>query len=800
MGDKKKVKARPLPFPDDWDPKPTVFKGGINRMVEVWNQLRDQNKGGYGQGINQKIGKRKNAWQVPFTDVSSCSPFTATVCGMLFDPSGATKGEYFEPMYDRGTKPLPHDFYSMHQGNYLPARAYYRAGFRQRGWQFCDDPAGSCEFFNLGYPVQGKDLRRGDLVGINWGPRGGHAVFVWDVHLDANGETDAFCYLSANGGWKTDEATKKRTFHGKGVSIGGCDSAFYLSGERGSLSAAKTLFVDREEHIFDAHWHCIPGKTKDDVDTKTFKGKGPRFLIDRHSKKAHYVKSFRALRFWGFNPPDRAGSSPTEVRNFEIAKMEGTSDPPPSFATGKGTPTKVHVERHPVVVHKGPAEKVKEQPPKAAKQHAERPVPQQHWVETALQKLHDAKWLTAHPGDPTNINDAESKRAIKEFQDKFNAPPIDGIAGKITRAALRQALKDLAAGKAPPNEQPKPRKPHLDRVAWLTNRVGVGGLAFLSAHGDHLDLVTTLSIMLRDRKTNHTAKLGWPMMLVDGIGTTPVVFPPEFKNGAEVLASFSGTGSDGTSIRYEHKVPMYIGDVATEPTSEWPWDRSLWTKKMVDIHADLVATPAPTGPFEEFEVTQYYVKEVTPGDVQVKNAAGQVYGTISLKSLMQADIEGTMRLDGRTLNITKAGNVYEPKELIVNGEKVTKRKPNPDKFDPEKSLWTDVTARAPWGTGSKMPLVPYRTLAINPGYNKALYFKKVYIKQLDGIELPNGETHNGVCVIGDAGGMRKTHFDLFVGRKSTHVSLKSVGKKGGTIVEIQVLEESAASKPTKRKK
>src|SRR5438046_4126938 len=50
---------------------------------------------------------------------TSCSPFTATVIGMLFDPSRATKGDSFQPMYDNGKVALPHAFYSMHQGNYF---------------------------------------------------------------------------------------------------------------------------------------------------------------------------------------------------------------------------------------------------------------------------------------------------------------------------------------------------------------------------------------------------------------------------------------------------------------------------------------------------------------------------------------------------------------------------------------------------------------------------------------------------------------------------------------------------------
>jgi hypothetical protein len=96
-----------------------------------------------------------------------------------------------------------------------------------------------------------------------------------------------------------------------------------------------------------------------------------------------------------------------------------------------------------------------------------------------------------------------------------------------------------------------------------------------------------------------------------------------------------------------------------------------------------------------------------------------------------------------------------------------------------------------------MPLIPFRTLAINPKLNPTLYYQKVYIKQLDGLML-NDQKHNGICIVGDAGGMRQAHFDLFVGREDHHISLASVGTGDARICEIQVLGESAASRPGKR--
>jgi len=806
-----------LPFPDNFAPEPTVFKGGIKRMIDIWNTLRDKNPGGYGGGaVLQAIGGRKNAWGVPVGNVTSCSPFTATVLGMLFDPSGASSGETFEPVYDGGTKPLPVDFYSMHQSNYWNRKGYHDA-FQSRGWDYANDPAGSVEFFNLGYEVEGKDLRRGDVVGINWSNGGGHAVFVWDVHLDERGEVDAFCYLSSNGLKKLDG-----TFAGNGVSIGGCGGKKYLSGSRGSLATvASPLFQDRPDHIVDAEWLMLPNKSKKLItQAANFKAPGPPKnaldYTDYPKKPANappkweppkwpfHVRSFKAARLWGIHPPDRAPSTARQGTAWQLAKHLGYENAPESYATGTGKavapPPPPHIESAPVVVHKGDVEKAKAQPPKPVPQHPQRPAVHQQFVEQALDRLHAARWIDSHPGDPDKINDPDTKRAVREFQTKFAVEPIDGIAGPITRKALQRVLQDLQDGKPPPHHAPPPPKPRIDRVAWLCNRIEPGQASFLAVHGVDLDLVTRLQVTLKDRATKREAKLAWDCVLVNDIGVTPVVFPTAFERGAEVVASFSGSAG-GAQVHYQHDVPIYIGKIATPAAGDWPWDEALWTPKMRDIIADLRATPKPTGPFERWEITQYGVKEkLLPGDIEVKSKAGEVFGTVSLNSLMKADIEGTMRLGGKILNITRSGSVYEPQEQIVDGKTVIKYKPNPAKFDPAKSQWTNVTSTAPWGAGARMPLVPFRTLALNPKYNPpSLFYKKVYIKQLDGMTLPNGDVHNGVCIAGDVGGMRPTHFDLCVGREDRHITIPSVGGRGGTICEVQILGESAVSRPGKAK-
>jgi len=781
-----------VPFPEGFDPKPTVFKGGIKRMVAIFNTLRGQNKGGYGSGVVQQVGTGEHRWGKPgSSEVTSCSPFTATVLGMLFDPSGATDGDSFQPMYDDGQTPLPSAFYALHNSFYLGDKRR-AAVFRERHWKFASGSTGSCLFFNLGYEIQAKDLRRGDMVGIDWSNGGGHATFVWDVHLDANGEVDAFCFVSSNGSIHKAKEGKGRTYTGAGITIGGCGGKHYLSGSRGSLKPAlDPLFTDRPEHIRDAAWYMVPHRREAELDRSTFKDPG----IGKHrvpdGRAGFHVRSLKAVRLWGIAPPDRAAEKTGEAAAFDLAKQLAYEDPPPSYATGQGKAPEIHIEKAPVTVQKGDVEKIKKASPKPAKQHAERPTAHQEFVEDALRRLFDAGWIDKDPGDAKNVNDAKTKDAIKDFQTKFDAKPIDGDPGPITRKAMRKALRDLADGKPGPKDPPKPTT-HLDHVTWLFNRVDVGGETYVALHGDDVDKIERLTVTLKDRKGGHEAKVHWRVSVDDGIVTLPIEFPKEFGVGAEVLATFDGKAKDGAKISYAHDVPVYVG--LLEPDhhridDEWPWDERKWTQKMRDIVADLRATKVPSGPFERFEITQYGVKEkIEPGDVEVRSDDGEVYGTVSKHSLMLADIEGTMRLNGRILNITHSGNVYEPREVIVDGKKVTKKKPVRDKFNPDKSRWHDVTEKAPWGSGSKLPLIPFRVLAINAKLNKHLYKKKVYIKQLDGLTMVNGEKHNGICIVGDCGGMRKEHFDFFVGREDHHIHVPSVSHGGATICEIKILD------------
>ena len=140
---------------DDFAPKPTVFTGGMARMIRLWECCRDANAGGYGSGVIQSI----RGWsKLSSRQVTSCSPFTATVIGMMFDARGGEDPSVtYEPKYDEGTVVLPSAFYAMHNGFFFARGAVgdaRRQQFRRHDWKLCNDPARSIVFWNLGYEIE----------------------------------------------------------------------------------------------------------------------------------------------------------------------------------------------------------------------------------------------------------------------------------------------------------------------------------------------------------------------------------------------------------------------------------------------------------------------------------------------------------------------------------------------------------------------------------------------------------------------------------------------------------------------
>jgi hypothetical protein len=212
-------------------------------------------------------------------------------------------------------------------------------------------------------------------------------------------------------------------------------------------------------------------------------------------------------------------------------------------------------------------------------------------------------------------------------------------------------------------------------------------------------------------------------------------------------------------------------------------EEKAWPQKMQDKANELRAAAAPNaGQFQQFEITKYFVKAVPEGTTPLKDASGKELAKVSLEALKKADIEGTLRLaDGRVFNIDSShGWTYAPKEVIVAGKPVMKNKP--DKFDPEKSRWIEVTKTHPWGAGTGgRQLIPFRSLAGQKQYSG----KKVLIKELIGKTMPNGDAHNGMCQVIDIGAMRETQFDWFVGTEEYY---KDGSTKLPTICNVKIFD------------
>ncbi|MGD0528163.1 MAG: hypothetical protein ABSE49_23720, partial [Polyangiaceae bacterium] len=194
--------------------------GTIIKVIEDLRTLDSDGYSPYGAGFLAKI----KGYGMAQTRGTVCSPFTGNVIGCAFDPDYDKKDvgtDEFEPMFNGGKDPLPFSaFYRQHNDS--------------------DQPAQSVADYNLGKLVESTKIRRGDVIGIDWAFGGGHAVFCWDVHLDADGKVDCFQFVGANGslsagdfahdaaGQSAAQATaravvgKAEKLGGWGVTISGC--------------------------------------------------------------------------------------------------------------------------------------------------------------------------------------------------------------------------------------------------------------------------------------------------------------------------------------------------------------------------------------------------------------------------------------------------------------------------------------------------------------------------------------------------------------------------------------------------
>ena len=387
------------------DIQPTKLPGGVAKLIQIAEDLREINTDGYVSGKSFFLVPIKG-FGMPISKSIVCSPYTGNAIGLAFDPQYPRGTDQpHEPLYDGGTKPLPFaPFYKQHNDK--------------------DDPVGSIVKYGLGKEIDFTEMRRGDLVAIDWYPGGGHSVFCWDVHLNSSGQVDAFQMIGAHGG---------QGGIGLGVYVYGCWGDHWLTGKpgtgvkgSGSLKKARDkIFVDDDDTVEQGVWFTLKGTDQKNFDTSTMRKKPKRIAYYRQASPFGIsIKNVRVGRFFFDDDPPKPycmkdGSAPAQ------ADVPGHMDAQPTTIKGND------LQKDPGAVNKVE--------PKPAKQDDKKPLQWQKDVEDALHHFFAAKWIDSDPGQSDNINDSKTQAAVKDLQKKFKLE-VDGIVGPHTRGCIARQL------------------------------------------------------------------------------------------------------------------------------------------------------------------------------------------------------------------------------------------------------------------------------------------------------------------------------------------------------------------------
>lgn len=392
---------------------PTPSPTSLSRLLATWERLRALDIEGYRTSaaepmstwllqINWAEGKTSSQSRGRGT---TCSPFTTQSVAMAYSPGNDAP---LAPALQDG-EPLPLLFSLSANSNLKPA---HQASMDRYGMTFADNGwPRPIVFFNMGFAIEPTRMRRGDAVHIDWATGGGHAVFCWDVHLDQNGDVDAFQFLSSNGLIAGGGA-------GAGVSVGG--TPLGSGGFIRQVSAnpiryqplRDPLFVDDDRYVAEGTWVTWkPGLTIADLADCRVRPRG----------KLRLAKTVLAARFHGVQAPD-------------------------PYAMGAGAAA-------PQIAAVRPAQPT-------AQQDDASPTDGQLWVERRLKMLYEIGWLDVDNGDPDRVNDAQTQAAVRAFQGQYGLK-ADGIAGPKTRAKLRETYEQAAAS--------------AEGMAYLSTGAGVRG-------------------------------------------------------------------------------------------------------------------------------------------------------------------------------------------------------------------------------------------------------------------------------------------------------------------------------------
>lgn len=403
------------PSPMYPEPSPTT----LERLLASWESLRALDVEGYRTSSAHPM----STWlvDIEWADARSvrspgrgttCSPFVTQSIAMAYSNANDWP---LRPRLANG-QPLSFLFSRAANGTLSPA---FLSQMAKHAMTLADNEwPRPIILFNMGYAIEPQHMRRGDAVHIDWESGGGHAVFCWDVHLNQDGEVDAFQYVSSNGRILVDGRPEGA---GLGVSVGGTPSGpggfiRQLSSSPIEYEALRNpLFVDDERYVAEAAWVTWNPKLK--INDLTNCRSRPRGRLC-------HARTVKAARLHGVvTPPPFAMLSPSAVDSPSVSSASRTSS--------------------------GRAEEA---------DHRAR----LRLIQKQLKMLAVLGWINADPGPADGRVGAKTETAIRSFQHHFMLT-VDGVAGPKTLSRLQHAYESacataegrafLATGAPPPMDQ-----------------------------------------------------------------------------------------------------------------------------------------------------------------------------------------------------------------------------------------------------------------------------------------------------------------------------------------------------------
>lgn len=387
-------------------PQPTVTS--LPRLLDCWERLRSLDTDGY----RTSAASPPSTWLVDINwegrqthrstgRGTTCSPFVTQAVAMACSRGD---GEPYEPILTDGRR-LPFLFSQLANGVLKSGVPAYDRLMQQYGATLADNTwPRPIIFFNLGRAVERTELRRGDCVNIDWLSGGGHAVFVWDVHLNARGEVDAFQYVSANGKMASGGS-------GGGIAVGGTTdgsggfirSDVDAAGVRSYRAAQTPLFVDSDGYVQNGLWVTWDP----DVAARPLSG-----LRCKSPRRPTLVKRVLAARLHGITGDEAplyamgqstayAGSPPSATRD-PAGQVTRPADPSVIAARSDG-------DRVGVTLPAGDAA----QPAASASASAEVDIVR---LQTQLHLLSRLEWISQDPGAIDGKLGPRTRRSLASFQ------------------------------------------------------------------------------------------------------------------------------------------------------------------------------------------------------------------------------------------------------------------------------------------------------------------------------------------------------------------------------------------------